>query len=610
MDPHPNLPINGHLTDTDVITKAEKKALKKNKKAISSLRISFANTYTVDAMIEATMDDAGEWPYGRIHLVMIGLYDTYRPKSRLDRTQMDRDKLTIKMAVGEHPDVLFEQAMMVRKKYRSRRTKPTWDELISCVVTGATSTYQSAFTVKMLDIDNEPNGQIVLTALKHLGSELYTGISLSRIRESDHETSLIQFNNNKNNSGNENENNSQVQWQQGMQCYWCWKLGHKVTNCPRKAAGDSKLPNPGGGDDNNNNNNTSGGGGNDDNNNNDDGNNNNGGGGKCGRCNGLHATKNCYHDPANALKRPDGWIVKEEFSEKELGLSSFSNYKPDFSIIAIDIAVDLSSNNNNNNNNVVSPDWKQHASTKQTIPFSVPNGENSSVESREQHGSFKTENDIDIDFEDDYIDLDNNSNNVDPDADANGNDTSSDGYITVDDNDYVHISNETDFEIEFEDDNNNHDNINNTSTDEHNSVGDNNNNDNNNDIEIEFDDDNNNDIEMNKIDPEAHADGDSTSSEDITVGEETSNDNHIIVGDNNRDNNNNNSNNANNSDNTSDDIIVGEMNKVDPDADADGNDTSSNRYYNTVGETKDTNGDEDIIVGETKEYDKYDNDNI
>ena len=447
MDPHPNLPINGHLTDTDVITKAEKKALKKNKKAISSLRISFANTYTVDAMIEATMDDAGEWPYGRIHLVMIGLYDTYRPKSRLDRTQMDRDKLTIKMAVGEHPDVLFEQAMMVRKKYRSRRTKPTWDELISCVVTGATSTYQSAFTVKMLDIDNEPNGQIVLTALKHLGSELYTGISLSRIRESDHETSLIQFNNNKNNSGNENEDNSQVQWQQGMQCYWCWKLGHKVTNCPRKAAGDSKLPNPGGGDDNNNNNNnnnTSGGGGNDDNNNNDDGNNNNGGGGKCGRCNGLHATKNCYHDPANALKRPDGWIVKEEFSEKELGLSSFSNYKPDFSIIAIDIAVDLSNNNNNNNNNVVSPDWKQHASTKQTIPFSVPNGENSSVESREQHGSFKTENDIDIDFEDDYIDLDNNSNNVDPDADANGNDTSSDGYITVDDNDYVHISNETD----------------------------------------------------------------------------------------------------------------------------------------------------------------------
>ena len=37
-----------------------------------------------------------------------------------------------------------------------------------------------------------------------------------------------------------------------------------------------------------------------DNNNN---NNNNGGGmTRCGRCNGLHATKSCYHDPAKMLQ--------------------------------------------------------------------------------------------------------------------------------------------------------------------------------------------------------------------------------------------------------------------------------------------------------------------
>jgi hypothetical protein len=47
------------------------------------------------------------------------------------------DKLTIKMGDSDHPDVLFELAMMVRKKYRRRRTKPTWDELISCIVTGS-----------------------------------------------------------------------------------------------------------------------------------------------------------------------------------------------------------------------------------------------------------------------------------------------------------------------------------------------------------------------------------------------------------------------------------------------------------------------------------------
>jgi hypothetical protein len=108
--------VDGHATVT--ITKDEKKAFKKNKKAIASLRISFASTYTVDAMIEGTIDDDGEspkWPYGQIHLALLDLYDTYRPKSRLDRIQLDINKLTIKMADGEHPDVLFEKAMMVRK---------------------------------------------------------------------------------------------------------------------------------------------------------------------------------------------------------------------------------------------------------------------------------------------------------------------------------------------------------------------------------------------------------------------------------------------------------------------------------------------------------------
>jgi hypothetical protein len=114
--------VDGHISVT--MTKDEKKALKKNKKAIASLWISFASTYTVDAMIEATIDD-GEiphWPYGQIHLALKELYDTYRPKSRLDRIQLDIDKLTIKMADGEHSDVLFEKAMMIQKNYRRRRT--------------------------------------------------------------------------------------------------------------------------------------------------------------------------------------------------------------------------------------------------------------------------------------------------------------------------------------------------------------------------------------------------------------------------------------------------------------------------------------------------------
>jgi hypothetical protein len=154
--------------------KTKKKALKKNKKAIASLRVSFSGIFTVDAMIEGTIDDVGMWPYGRIHLALVDLYNTYWAKSRLDIIQLDMDKLTIKMGDADHPDVLFELAMMVRKKYQRRRTKPTWDELISCIVIGSSLFYQTHFTTIMLKLDGEEDGQVVMTAMKQLGNELYT----------------------------------------------------------------------------------------------------------------------------------------------------------------------------------------------------------------------------------------------------------------------------------------------------------------------------------------------------------------------------------------------------------------------------------------------------
>jgi hypothetical protein len=154
--PHPDLPVDGH--NAVKLAKIEKKALRKNKKAIASLRVSFIGLYTVDAMIEGTIDDTDMWPYGRIHLALVDLYNTYRPKSQLDSIQLDMDKLTIKMGDNDHPDVLFELAMMVRKKYQRRRTKPTWDELISCIVTGSQLFYQTHFTTINLKLDHEQDG--------------------------------------------------------------------------------------------------------------------------------------------------------------------------------------------------------------------------------------------------------------------------------------------------------------------------------------------------------------------------------------------------------------------------------------------------------------------
>jgi hypothetical protein len=173
----------------------------------------------------------------------------------------------------------------------------------------------------------------VMNAMKQLGNELYTASHLSRTNvESAHETCLVQF-----------KKKQQDQWTQGMQCYWCWKLGHKSADCSRRQAGQPKLPRPGStitG--------APGGGGN---------NNDSGGGGKtqaslCSRCKGHHHTKNCYHDPANAAKRPKGWVVggtgRKEFGTVSIDLSDRPVdpivHKPNFLIIAIehDCSIDSS----------------------------------------------------------------------------------------------------------------------------------------------------------------------------------------------------------------------------------------------------------------------------
>jgi hypothetical protein len=75
--PHPDLPVDGHNAVKPMKTK--KKALWKNKNAIASLCVSFSGVCTVDAMIEGTIDEAGMWPYGRIHLALVDLYEAYRP---------------------------------------------------------------------------------------------------------------------------------------------------------------------------------------------------------------------------------------------------------------------------------------------------------------------------------------------------------------------------------------------------------------------------------------------------------------------------------------------------------------------------------------------------
>jgi hypothetical protein len=91
---HPDLPLEGHAKLSP--TKEDRKALKKNQKAIASLRVSFATTYSVDAMIEASIDDnvPVKWPYGRIDLVLIDLMIQVLPSSTGSKEEEDNKRIS------------------------------------------------------------------------------------------------------------------------------------------------------------------------------------------------------------------------------------------------------------------------------------------------------------------------------------------------------------------------------------------------------------------------------------------------------------------------------------------------------------------------------------
>ena len=84
------------------------------------------------------------------------------------------------MSEEDHPNFFLDKAMMLSKEVSTKKDQPNWDELISSVVTSSSSTYQTPFKTKMLEMDKEIDGQVVLRALKKLGNELHS-TAVSRI---------------------------------------------------------------------------------------------------------------------------------------------------------------------------------------------------------------------------------------------------------------------------------------------------------------------------------------------------------------------------------------------------------------------------------------------
>ena len=62
------------------------------------------------------------------------------------------DEEKIVMSKSDHPDVLFEQAAIVERKYKHRNCKPTYNELFGRVILGAVDAYRPHMTSKIVSL--------------------------------------------------------------------------------------------------------------------------------------------------------------------------------------------------------------------------------------------------------------------------------------------------------------------------------------------------------------------------------------------------------------------------------------------------------------------------
>ena len=108
-----------------------KRLLKKKNRAVADIQIAVASNWTLVVLIDKTcvehkpgdifdVKKKSGYPNGKIWEVLTALERKFYGDSFLDQISLDREKLTIVMKKGEHPDKQFERAFQIQVGHRHK----------------------------------------------------------------------------------------------------------------------------------------------------------------------------------------------------------------------------------------------------------------------------------------------------------------------------------------------------------------------------------------------------------------------------------------------------------------------------------------------------------
>ena len=113
------MPTNEESTTTETHTAENIEAKKRNLTAMYYLTLAFTTEAMMGVIFTA---QTAEWPSGLAYLVVVALFDKFRPKDTISRVELRMQLAKLSMKATDKPSVIFEKISSIKNKFERTLT--------------------------------------------------------------------------------------------------------------------------------------------------------------------------------------------------------------------------------------------------------------------------------------------------------------------------------------------------------------------------------------------------------------------------------------------------------------------------------------------------------
>jgi hypothetical protein len=226
------------------IGKRQVAAKKRNAIGMAHLTMALTSEGTMGLVYKAMTTD---WPNGKVHLVVAGLFKKFQPQDTITRVELRQMLNKVCMKKDEDPAKLFEQLGSIENRYNTATRQIDQEDLIAVVFDAASKEYQAVLTSEQ----RAKGTLLTLSDLETVMNQHWRQIKGPDTSQDSNEISLANFDGQCykcGEKGHKADKCTKKQWKKNKQvrfkgnCNNCGRFGHKAIDCWEKEENANKRP--------------------------------------------------------------------------------------------------------------------------------------------------------------------------------------------------------------------------------------------------------------------------------------------------------------------------------------------------------------------------------